>query len=114
MREVLLKVDEIIKQYNESNNFSPTELSDMMRQLSTNLYFLESHRVNYYKLFHEQVRTLKNQGWSINAAENEAEVKIPELYELRRKMTQANKVFEGMRSHLSQLKIEMQNTDLHV
>lgn len=113
MREVLLKVDDIISEYNASNNFTPTELSDMMRLLSTNLYFLESHRVKFYKLFHEEVRNLKNQGWSINAAENEAEVKIPELYELRRKMTQANKVFEGMRSHLSQLKIEMQNTDLH-
>ena len=112
MKEILLSIDTIINEYQKSTNHHPQGIIDMMINLSANLYSLESYRTMYHQVFEERVHKLKNEGWKVNAAQNEASVEIPQLYELRRKMERADNVLQVMRSQLSLLKAEMQ-TNLH-
>ncbi len=112
MQETMDTIIGIINDYNSSSNHNPEGLLDLGRSLSAHLFFLEKYRSDAHKRFQARVKSLKDEGWKVNAAENEANVEIPELYELRRFMESAEKVLGMIRSELSWLKTEMQNTNI--
>ncbi len=113
MEETLIKITEIIKDYYSSNNHNPQGLIDLGRNLSANLYFIEKYRSEKHKAFEATIYSLKMQGQKINSATNEANVKHPELYMLRRHMESAEKVLGMIRSELSWLKSEINNTNIN-
>jgi hypothetical protein len=113
MEKTLEKITEIIKDYYDTNNHNPEGLINLGRNLSANLYFIEKFRAEKHKAFEATIYSLKMQGYKINSATNEANVKHPELYILRRHMESAEKVLGMIRSELSWLKSEMNNTNIN-
>jgi hypothetical protein len=113
MEKTLEKITEIIKDYYDTNNHNPEGLINLGRNLSANLYFIEKFRAEKHKAFEATIYSVKMQGYKINSATNEANVKHPELYMLRRHMESAEKVLGMIRSELSWLKSEMNNTNIN-
>lgn len=112
MQKTIDNITDVIENYNSSNNHHPEGLLTMSRNLASNLFFLEKFRAEKHKYFEATVYSLVGQGNKVNAATNEANVKIPELYMLRRIMTAAYKTLDIMRSELSYLKQEKHNADI--
>ena len=113
MEETLNRITEIIEEFNSSNNHNPQGLLDMGRNLSSNLFFLQKFRIKSHLNYETVIYSLKNQDWKINAAINEAKIKVPELYMLRRTMESAESVLGMIRTEISWIKTEMNNTNIH-
>lgn len=80
------------------------KLSEILRILTANLFYLESHRINAYKKWHDVYFNCKE---TTNAAkERIADKKVQELYMIRRTMHAAYKIVDGLRSQISIYKKE--------
>ena len=108
LEETLDAVASSIENYNSTNSHTPENLINILRNLSANLFFLESVRASKQKAFEAIVYGLVGTNYSVSKATNEAEVKVPELYMLRRIMTAAYKVLESVRTEISYMKSEKQ------
>ena len=111
MNELLQEILALIQQYKDLDDrieFNDCdELTAIMKNLSSNLFFLEKHldftRQDYYSTL---VKLLKNH--SATEAEKRAKDLHPDKRMLERFITSAYKVLESVRSHLSYLKQERQ------
>ena len=109
MEELLNEISQSIQEYKDLDNkldFKQCEtLTNLMKDLSANLFFLENHlndsRQEYYSTI---VKLLKNH--SATEAEKRAKDLHPDKRMLERYTTSAYKVLDSVRSHLSFLKNE--------
>ena len=109
--EVLLnKITTIIIEYRELGDklvFDDTHrLSVYLKDLTSNLFFLEEHRDNYSRKYNSIQYTQTKEGNSVSSSEIIAKERVPELYKLRRFMTAAYKCADAIRSNISFLKLE--------
>ena len=110
MQELLDNITQIVEDYRSSNNHNPEGLLNMGRSLSGYLFLLEKHRAKKHKAFEACIYALRQQGEKVNAATNEANVKHPELYMLRRFMEAAEKVNIQMSIELKWMHAELLTT----
>ena len=103
----------IIEDYNTSDGHHQQGLLDMARALAANLFFLEKHRADVHKKFEGFKHTLITGGSTIGKADNSANFTHPELYMLRRIMEAGYKNLDIMRSEISWLRAEMNNTNIN-
>ena len=110
MEKILLEITIIIQKYKDLGDkldFNDCEtLSIFMKDLSSNLFFLESHRDTYSRKFNSILHSHIKSGSAVSKAEIIAKEATPELYMLRRIMTSAYKSLDAIRSHISFLKQE--------
>ena len=115
MVKTIENITNIILEYNEieidkTNGFY---LNEMLKNLTTNLFYLETirskHHLNFEKIIHTEVSKVK----SVARATNKANVEIPEIYHLRRIMTSAYKVADAIRTNISFLKSELSHLKSH-
>lgn len=104
----------IIMYHNEvTDNTNGFELIEMLKNLTVNLYYLETirseHHLNFEKIIHTEV----SKGKSVARATNKANVAIPEIYHLRRIMTSGYKVADAIRTNISFLKSELSHLKSH-
>lgn len=85
----------------------PEMLVKVATRLVTSLFYLEIIRADYHKKHQEMIFNLVSSGHSVARAENEANVKIPELYLLRRVMDAAYRTLDFMKSKIYNLRKEM-------
>lgn len=78
--------------------------SEILRALTTELYYLEEHRIHYYNKW--QSVYFNSVAKSGAAKEREADHDVLELYQIRRIMTGAYKVVDSIRSTISIYKKE--------
>lgn len=109
--EVLLnKITDSIIQYREMGDklvFQDAEqLSVLLKDLSANLFFLETHRDTAARKFNSILHNEIKNGNSVSGSEIVAKERVPELYMLRRLMTSAYKVQDAIRTNISFLKQE--------
>ena len=111
MNETIENITNIILEYNEieidkTNGFY---LNEMLKNLTTNLFYLETirskHHLNFEKIIHTEV----SKGKSVARATNKANVEIPEIYHLRRLMTAGYRIADAIRTNISFLKSELNN-----
>lgn len=101
MEETLKKIGEIIINY-ESGEFKTLDkLRVLRRQLSFCHYQITTEKIQYHKLFNEQVH--KHQG-SNAASKSYAEHKVPELYLCRNILTSVKLVLDSMQQEISIMK----------
>jgi len=81
-------------------------LSVYLKDLTSNLFFLEEHRDNYSRKYNSILFNETKEGRSVSGAEIIAKERVPELYQLRRLMTSAHKCADAIRSNISFLKLE--------
>jgi len=110
MQKLLDNITKIIEDYRSSNNHNPDGLLDMGRNLSAYLFSLEKYRAEKHKAFEACIYALRMQNMKVNAATNEANVKHPEMYMLRRFMEAAEKVHIQINVELKWLNSEMMAT----
>tara|TARA_R110000824_G_scaffold52244_1_gene145066 strand:- start:275 stop:622 length:348 start_codon:yes stop_codon:yes gene_type:complete len=115
MNETIENITNIILEYNEieidkTNGFY---LNEMLKNLTTNLFYLETirskHHLNFEKIIHTEV----SKGKSVARATNKANVEIPELYHLRRISNSAYRIADAIRTNISFLKSELSHLKSH-
>lgn len=100
-------LDEITKLVEDYHNLQLTlvkDQSEILRGLTTNLYFLEKYRIEAFETW--QSVYFQSKGTSSAAKQREADFKVPELYQIRRIMEGGYKVVDSLRSTISIYKKE--------
>ncbi len=104
-------VGEIVIEYGKArSNATPLQLIDWSGNLAGYLYFLATEMENERSAMDKHYFDLRAGGMSAKDAELKARVDCPMYRHLDRLVSQGNKVFESMRSHLSYLKMEQNQT----
>jgi|15BtaG_2_1085339.scaffolds.fasta_scaffold01272_12 hypothetical protein len=112
-------MDKVIKQINLLNdlvneyyngNLDGNKLSNLLKNITGNLYYLETVRSEQHNLFETEVFNLVKDGSSVARAINEANVKYPMMYQLRRIMDGGYRIVDAIRTNISYLKSEQINT----
>ena len=103
MNNILEEINKAIEQYHDLDLFDYHQLSEILRTLTSNLFFLEAYRKDaneeWLKVYFEMEGT--------NAyRERIADNHVKDLYMLRRLMTSAYKIVDALRSQISIYKKE--------
>lgn len=101
---ILTNIDKLIEDYHNLQLKLVGTQSEILRGLTTNLYFLEKHRIEAYENW--QSVYFQSKGTSGAAKEREADFKVPELYKIRRIMEGGYRVVDSIRSTISIYKKE--------
>jgi hypothetical protein len=109
MEEQLKLITKCIEWFKDHSKKSidVNKLINVYSQITTSLFYLETIRADYHQQYEEIVFNLVGSGHSVARAVNEANVKIPELYLLRRVMDAAYRNTDAMRTIISFAKKEI-------
>ena len=99
----LNRVTDIVDKYNNLTINSGAELSDLLRRLTCELFYLERFRSDYQEK-HNNI--MHNEKGAVSKALILANEEVPELYMLRRVMNAAYRVVDALRSNISYIKKE--------
>lgn len=110
MIEQIERLYQLVMDY-ELGNDNPHKLVVLQKQITTTLFYLETERAKvhdkYKRLVFDLTRKNGNEKpMSVAQATTEADVKHPEMYQLRRIMDAGYKVADAIRTHISFLKSE--------
>jgi len=83
MNESIEEITRCIDWYNRAKSASPNDLVEVLRVISTHLYYLEGIRSEYKLKYERIIFNEVKEGNNVNRATNQAEVQVPELYLLR-------------------------------
>ena len=101
MDNILLKITELVTEYESGKWISADNLRVMQRSLSTNIYYLTQHNIDAFNewngiVYHETTSNAK--------AVTKADFKVPELRMSRKILEAARGVSIAMNSEISILK----------
>ena len=105
-QKVIEKMNTIINHYHRADMTDGLALNTYLKDLSSALYYMETVRANVHDNWQRCVKELISQGNSVSRSENEAHVKYPEMYMLRRVLDSAYEVVGALRTNISYLKNE--------
>lgn len=114
MKEVNIAIDYIseqIAQYRRLDVYDGEQLVRHLQQISATLFYLEKERAATHAQWQSTLNQLVLEGMSVSRAENEAHVKHPEMYLLRRIMDSAYTSIDAIRTQISWIKSEKQNSN---
>jgi len=103
MNEILIKITELITEYESGKWISADNLRVMQRQLSTSIYHLTRHNI---EAFNQWNGIVYNETTSNAKAVTKADHDVPELRKTRKILEAARGVSISMNSELSILKKE--------
>ncbi len=95
-----------IKKYRQVSVDDGEALVSILQQITTTLFYLEKERAEYHTKFQDEINLLILEGNSVARSENQAHVKVPEMYLLRHIMSSAYEVVGALRTQISWLKSE--------
>lgn len=101
---ILNDINKLVDDYHTLNLNLVKNQSEILRGLTTNLYFLEAHRIEAFETW--QSRYFESKGGSAAAKQRDADFKVPELYRIRHIMEGGYKVVDSIRSTISIYKKE--------
>ena len=110
LEKALEHITEQIKRYREAKVMDGESLNTILKEVSATLFYLESERAKYHNQYQNTVHKLVINKTPVNRAENEAHVLVPEMYLLRRIMDSAYTCVDAIRTNISYLKSEKQNS----
>ena len=101
-----------VGKYYKANPQDGEALSLYLQKITGILFYLETLRSEVHDKFQTKIfeQTTKH-GVSVNRAENEAHVEFPEMYQLRHIMTAGYRITDAIRTNISYLKSEKQNSN---
>ena len=103
MKQHLENITRIITDYNNLTINSGAELSQLLKELTCELFYLEKHRSDYNEI---HTAIMYQFSGSVAASKIEADNQVPELYMLRRVMNAAYRCVDALRSNISYIKKE--------
>ena len=107
MEQTLKEITSYVEEYKRMDLGNGTELNSLLRDITVRLHYLETLRADYRNDYENLVHLGVKNGDSVARSVNEANVKVPEIYLLRRFMDSSYRVCDAIRSNLSYLKTEM-------
>lgn len=102
--EILSNIGEAVESYSHAPLSDYHTLSEILRLLTANLFYLEKYRTEAYARWHSVY--INSSGTSNAARAQEADREVLELYQYRRLMTSAYKIVDALRSQISIAKKE--------
>ena len=108
--KALAHITEQTKIYRETPIMNGEQLNECLQQIAATMPYLETIRADYHKEWQGIVFKEVLSGLSVARAENEAHVKGPEMYLLRRVMDAGYEVIGAIRTNISYLKSERNAT----
>ena len=99
LQAILDQINSAVDKYHVLTLKMVVEQSEILRELTTGLYFLEQHRIEANEKWNSTY--FQSQGKTNAAKEREADIKCPEIYKIRRIMTGGYKVVDSIRSTIS-------------
>ena len=103
MESILSKISEIIDKYESGQYISLDNLRVMLRELSSNYYYLTKHNIEFFEQ-HNAVQ-YKHKG-SVSAGLILANEQVPELRITRKILLATDRVLNSMRSEIAILRNE--------
>ena len=105
MIKILSDISDIIETYHslELKVDEGMTYSRLLKDLTSNLFYLEKFRSDYYNKHNQIMLEFKG---SVAASKIKADEQVPEIYLLRRTMNAAYRVADAMRSNISYIKKE--------
>ena len=97
--KILEDITKAIEKYDTCKLSLTHDQSEILRDLSVNLYFLTEHRVQYNREWMSVYFSSKST--SGQGKEREADFTVPHLYTIRQFMASANKVIDSLRTTIS-------------
>ena len=113
MRATLDEITTLVEEYKAMTALNGHSLNSILQGITTRLHHLEEIRSDYKKDYEDLVHTGVKNGDSVARSINEANIKVPELYLLRRFMNSSYRVCDSIRTNISFLKSEMSNLKSH-
>lgn len=110
-RNQIEDLNKYVNEYYKSNLQDGNELSMLLQKITGLLFYLESVRSSTHDLFETKVFNLVKDKHSVSRAVNAAHVEFPEMYQLRRIMDGGYRVVDAIRTNISYLKSEKQNSN---
>ena len=110
MELTLERIAELIEEYNKTNIFNGNKLNEQLKELTSRLYYIETIRTKAHEDYEKVIHTKVAEGFSVARATNQANIEVPEMYQLRRLLESGYRVVDAMRTNISFLKSEMYNT----
>ena len=108
MEEIFNNIDSCIDTYDSLEDklvFNDLQvLHGLIKTLSNNMFYLEAYRDEYKRKHDKAYKSHFDQG--TGKAKVLADIEVPEIYMIRRKMESAKVCWESMRSNASYLKNE--------
>lgn len=99
LETILTNINKAVERYETQKLGLVHDQSEILRDLSTNLFFLTEHRVHYNR---EWMSVYFNSKAGSDAGKTrEADFTVPHLYKIRHIMRSAEKVLDSMRSTIS-------------
>jgi lipopolysaccharide export LptBFGC system permease protein LptF len=110
MNEVLNKIADIIEDYNNTSISDGVKLNEQLKNLTSYLYYIEGIKSKYHEDYEVIIYDkVNNEKLSVARATNEANVQVPEMYNLRKLTFAAYKCCDSIRTNISFLKLEYNN-----
>ena len=104
-------LNEYVNKYYKSNLNNGNELNELLQKITGLLYYLETVRANTHNNYETMVFNLVKEKYTVSRAINEANVKYPTMYQLRRVMDAGYKITDAIRTNISFLKSEKSNSN---
>jgi len=100
-----------IQAYDDISLNDGENLNYLLQKINTTLFYLESERAIFKKQYEKRIYELTtDKKMTVSRAVNFAEVEVPELYMLRRIMDSAYRCSDAIRTNISFLKNERNNS----
>jgi len=104
LQEILSNINNSVDKYNDLPLIEYKELSEILRELTSNLFYLERHRSDAKNHWNEVY--LNSEEKSVSGKEREADMEVHDLYIIRRVMTAGYRITDAIRSQISIYKKE--------
>ena len=106
-------LSQFVNLYYKCDRNDGDQLSYLLQKITGILFFLETVRSEVHDLYENKVFNLVKEGNSVARAVNEANVKYPTMYQLRRIMDGGYRITDAIRTNISYLKSEKQSVNSH-
>ena len=107
----LQNLTEFIQAYDDASTDDGETLNYLLKKITTTLFYLEKERAIFKKQYEQRIYELTtDKKMTVSRAVNFAEVEVPELYLLRRIMDSAYRNCDAIRTNISFLKNERNNS----
>jgi hypothetical protein len=107
-------LNKYVNKYYNSNLQNGNELNELLQKITGLLYYLETVRAETHNEYELTVFDLVKQKFTVSRAINQANVEYPLMYQLRRIMDAGYKITDAIRTNISFLKSEKNNTNNQV
>src|SRR3972149_3345617 len=110
LERALIHLTEQIQKYRTLNPQDGNGMVECLQQITPTLFYLEGERAKYHDKFQTTMHMEILKGRSVSGSENEAHIKVPEMYRLRKIIDSAYETSKAIGINLSWLKNEMNNS----